>query len=198
MFPLARSSVPMTPSITSLMLRTPSSSRRSWVSRTSSASKGSFSFPPGPGVGVLGVLGVLGLSSFSAMVVCMGCTGPVLGAMGDDVADKAGSRSAILDRRVVCLPRLLPNASKTRLGTTRIDWPGASGVGWGRASSTVTSSSLHSAPSHSILRPGRLPTPWSIALKRQYQFTSSPIPSSHHPACFPLSIFCSSRLVLFW
>lgn len=57
MFPLARSSVPMTPSMTSLMFRTPSSSRRSWASRTSSASNGSFSFWL-EGVGVLGVFGL--------------------------------------------------------------------------------------------------------------------------------------------
>lgn len=63
MLPFARSRVPMTPSITSLMLRTPSSSRRSAASRTSSASKGSLSRAPdaaGFGVGVLGVTGVLG------------------------------------------------------------------------------------------------------------------------------------------
>lgn len=42
MFPLARSSVPMTPSITSLIFLTPSSSLRSVASRASSVSNREF------------------------------------------------------------------------------------------------------------------------------------------------------------
>lgn len=66
MFPLARSRVLMTPSITWLMLRTPSSSRARAAARTSSASKGCFSLEEaGPGVGVFGVIGVFDLEGRS-------------------------------------------------------------------------------------------------------------------------------------
>lgn len=84
MFPLARSSVPMTPSITSLMFRTPSSSRRRALARTSSASKGSFP-SEAVGTGVLGVRGVFGREGRSD------------GLMGEENSSEGSTSSCILE-----------------------------------------------------------------------------------------------------